>query len=58
MARSGLPEPLVDLLVDAARSVPAVLPQLYSLTRRAAFRDAIADLVLEKISAAEGVELP
>ena len=49
---------LVDLLVDAARSVPAVLPQLYSLTRRAAFRDAIADLVLEKISAAEGVELP
>jgi hypothetical protein len=49
---------LVDLLVDGARHAPAVLPQLYWLARRAAFRDAIADLVLEKISAAQGVELP
>jgi TIR domain len=49
---------LVDLLVNGARQAPAVLPQLYSLARRAAFRNAITDLVLEKISAAQGVELP
>jgi hypothetical protein len=48
---------LVDLLVDGARS-PTVLAQLYWLARRAAFSDVIADLVLEKISAAQGVELP
>jgi hypothetical protein len=51
--RSGL----VDLLVDGARHAPAVLPQLYWLARRSAFRDAIADVVLEKVSAAQGVEL-
>jgi hypothetical protein len=49
---------LVDVLVNGTRRAPAVLPQLYWLARRAAFGDAVADLVLEKIFAAQGVELP
>jgi TIR domain len=48
---------LVDVLVDGARAVPGVLPQLYGIVNRATFREAIADLVLAKISAAYGVEL-
>jgi TIR domain len=48
---------LLGVLIDGARQAPTVLPQLYWLARRAAFRDVIADLVLEKMSAAQGVEL-
>jgi hypothetical protein len=49
---------LVNVLVEGARPVPAVLPPLYGLAHRAAFRDAIAPVVLAKISAIQGVELP
>jgi hypothetical protein len=48
---------LVDVLVDGARQDAAVLPQLYGIAHRAAFRDVIADLVLTKISAVQGVQL-
>jgi hypothetical protein len=49
---------LVDVLVDGARSAPAVLPRLYGLAHRAPFQDVIAKLVLTKISSIQGVELP
>jgi hypothetical protein len=49
---------LVDVLIDGARQTPAVLSQLYGIAHRAAFRDVIADVVLKKISAVQGVELP
>jgi hypothetical protein len=49
---------LVNVLVDGARQIPAVLPQLYRLAHRAPLRDAIAGLVLTKISEVQGVELP
>jgi hypothetical protein len=49
---------LVDVLVNGTRQAPAVLPQLYWLARSAAVGDAVTDLVLEQISAAQGVELP
>jgi hypothetical protein len=49
---------LLNALIEGGRSVPAVLPQLYGLAHRAPFRDVIADLVLTKISALQGVELP
>jgi hypothetical protein len=49
---------LLDVLVDGARRDTAVLPQLYGLAYRAPFREVIADLVLNHISAVQGVELP
>lgn len=50
--------PLLDVLIGGGRSATAVLPQLYGLAHRAPFRDVIADLVLNQISVAQGVELP
>jgi TIR domain len=49
---------LVDVLINGAQNTPALLPALYGLVHRAEWRDKIADLVLEKISAVQGVELP
>jgi hypothetical protein len=49
---------LVDVLIDGARHTPVVLSQLYGIAHRAAFRDVIADVVLNKISAVQGVDLP
>jgi hypothetical protein len=49
---------LVDVLVEGARQIPAVFPQLYGVAHRAPFGDVIADVVLTKISAVQGVELP
>lgn len=50
--------PLLDVLVEGGRPATAVLPQLYGLAHRSPFRDVIADLVLNQISAVQGVELP
>ena len=50
--------PLLNALIEAGRPATAVLPQLYGLAHRAPFRDVIADLVLNQISAVQGVELP
>jgi hypothetical protein len=50
--------PLLNVLIEGGRPATAVLPQLYGLAHRAPFRDVIADLVLNQISAAQGVELP
>jgi len=49
---------LVDVLVEGAREITAVLPKLYALAHRGAFRDVITGLVLTKISAIQGIELP
>jgi hypothetical protein len=49
---------LVNVLIAGGRSATAVLPQLYGLAHRSPFRDVIAELVLEQISAVQGVELP
>lgn len=49
---------LLNVLIEGGRPVTAVLPQLYGLAHRAPFRDMIADLVLNQISAVQGVELP
>jgi hypothetical protein len=49
---------LLNVLVDGARQVPGVLPHLYGLAHHGPFRDVIADPVLERISAVQGVELP
>jgi hypothetical protein len=49
---------LLNVLINGARRDAAVLPQLYGLAHRAPFRDLVADLVLEKICAAQGGELP
>jgi hypothetical protein len=51
-------DPLLSVLVSGARSVPSVFPRLYVLANRAQYRDAITQVVLAKISAAQGVELP
>jgi hypothetical protein len=50
--------PLLNVLIEGGRPATAVLPKLYGLAHRAPFRDVIADLVLNQISAAQGVELP
>jgi TIR domain len=50
--------PLLNVLIEGGRPTTAVLPQLYGLAYRAQFRDEIADLVLNQISAVQGVELP
>jgi len=50
--------PLLNVLIEGGRPATAVLPQLYGLAHRAPFRDVIADLVLNQISAVQGVELP
>lgn len=50
--------PLLSVLIEGGRSATSVLPQIYGLAYRAPFRDLIADLVLNQISAAQGVELP
>ena len=50
--------PLLNVLIEGGRSATAVLPQLYGLAHRAPFRDVIADLILNQISAVQGVELP
>ncbi|MDQ2813012.1 MAG: hypothetical protein M3Z75_14345 [Actinomycetota bacterium] len=50
--------PLLNVLIEGGRPATTVLPQLYGLAHRAPFRDVIADLVLNQISAAQGVELP
>ncbi len=50
--------PLLNVLIEGGRPATAVLPQLYGLAHRAPFRDVIADLVLNQISAVHGVELP
>jgi hypothetical protein len=50
--------PLLNVLIEGGRPATAVLPKLYRLAHRAPFRDVIADLVLNQISAAQGVELP
>lgn len=49
---------LVNVLIDGARPIPAVMPQLYEIAHRAESREMIADLVLRRISAVQGVELP
>ncbi|MBV9380206.1 MAG: toll/interleukin-1 receptor domain-containing protein [Streptosporangiaceae bacterium] len=49
---------LLNALIEGGRPASAVLPQLYGLAHRAPFRDVIADLVLNQISAVQGVELP
>lgn len=49
---------LLDVLIGGGRPAIAVLPQLYGLAHRAPFRDVIAELVLNQISAVQGVELP
>ncbi|MCW2930955.1 MAG: hypothetical protein JWM19_1917 [Actinomycetia bacterium] len=49
---------LLNALIGGGRPATAVLPQLYGLAHRAPFGDVIADLVLNQISAAQGVELP
>ena len=49
---------LVDVLVNGARDTASVRPQLFGLAHRAPFRNAIADLLLTKISNIQGVELP
>lgn len=48
---------LLNVLIEGGRPAAAVLPQLYGLAHRAPFRAVIADLVLDQISAAQGVEL-
>jgi hypothetical protein len=50
--------PLLNVLIEGGRPATAVLPQLYGLAHRAPYRDVIADLVLNQISAVQGVELP
>lgn len=50
--------PLLNVLIEGGRQATAVLPQLYGLAHRAPFRDVIADLILNQISAVQGVELP
>jgi hypothetical protein len=50
--------PLLNVLIEGGRPAIAVLPQLYGLAHRAPFRDVIADLILNQISAVQGVELP
>ena len=49
---------LLNVLIEGGRPATAVLPQLYGLAHRAPFRAVIADLVLDQISAVQGVELP
>jgi hypothetical protein len=49
---------LIGVLIDGARRAPGVLPQLYGLACHGPFSDIIADPVLTKISAIQGVELP
>jgi hypothetical protein len=51
-------DPLLSVLVSGARSAPSVFPRLYVLASRSQYRDAVAQVVLAKISAAQGVELP
>jgi hypothetical protein len=48
---------LLDVLVHGGAQSAEVLACLYAMTRTAEFRDAIIDLVLEKITVAQGVEL-
>lgn len=48
---------LLDILVHGGAQSASVLSRLYAMTRLAEFRDAIIDLVLEKITVAQGVEL-
>jgi hypothetical protein len=50
--------PLLNVLIEGGRPVTTVLPQLYGIAHRGPFRDVIADLVLDQISAVQGVELP
>jgi TIR domain len=50
--------PLLNVLIEGGGRATAVLPQLYGLAHRGQFRDEIADLVLNQISAVQGVELP
>jgi hypothetical protein len=49
---------LLNVLVDGARQTPGMLSQLYALAYHSPFRDVIAEFVLERISAVQGVELP
>jgi hypothetical protein len=48
---------LLDVLVHGGAQSADVLACLYAMTRTAEFRDAIIDLVLEKITVAQGVDL-
>jgi hypothetical protein len=50
--------PLLNALIEGGRQAPAVLPQLYGLAHRAPHLEVIADLVLNHISAVQGIELP
>ena len=49
---------LLNVLIEGGRSVTTVLSQLYGIAHRGPFHDVIADLVLNQISAVQGVELP
>ena len=51
-------DPLLSVLASGARSSTFRLSALYVLANRAQYRDAITQVVLAKISAAQGVELP
>jgi hypothetical protein len=50
--------PLLNVLIEGGGRATAVLPQLYGLAHRGQFRDEIADLVLNQISAVQGSNSP
>ncbi len=46
---------LLDVLINGGERSTEVLARLYAMARQTEFRDAISDLVLEKITIAQGV---